>query len=86
MRVGIFGYGLAARVFHAPLAKLAGFNIVAIQTGNSDRIAQAKSDFPNAAICSSSEELLSQNLDLPKKAMKLGLLWNIASENNQVGK
>ena len=64
MRVGIFGYGLAARVFHAPLAKLAGFNIVAIQTGNPERIAQANSDFPNAAICSSAEELLSHNLDL----------------------
>ncbi|MEY4422835.1 MAG: hypothetical protein RL581_1373, partial [Actinomycetota bacterium] len=32
MRVGIFGYGLAGRVFHAPLAKLAGFEVVAIQT------------------------------------------------------
>jgi predicted dehydrogenase len=64
MRVGIFGYGLAARVFHAPLAKLAGFNIVAIQTGNPERIAQANSDFPNAVICSGAEELLSHNLDL----------------------
>ena len=64
MRVGIFGYGLAARVFHAPLAKLAGFDIVAIQTGNSERIAQAKSDFPNAEICANAEELLAHNLDL----------------------
>ena len=64
MRVGIFGYGLAARVFHAPLAKLAGFDIVAIQTGNSERIAQANSDFPSAAICSNAKELLSHNLDL----------------------
>jgi predicted dehydrogenase len=64
MRVGIFGYGLAAKVFHAPLAKLAGFNIVAIQTGNRERIAQANSDFPNAVICSNAEELLSHNLDL----------------------
>ena len=56
MRVGIFGYGLAARVFHAPLAKLAGFNVVAIQTGNPERIAQANSDFPNAAICSSADQ------------------------------
>ena len=64
MRVGIFGYGLAARVFHAPLAKLAGFEIVSIQTNNSERIAQAKSDFPNAAICANAEELLVHNLDL----------------------
>jgi scyllo-inositol 2-dehydrogenase (NADP+) len=64
MRVGIFGYGLAGRVFHAPLAKYAGFEIVAIQTGNPDRIAQAKSDFPEANICSNADELLSHNLDL----------------------
>lgn len=64
MRVGIFGYGLAGRVFHAPLAKYAGFEIVAIQTGNPERIAQAKLDFPEAAICTNAEELLSHNLDL----------------------
>jgi predicted dehydrogenase len=64
MRVGIFGYGLAARVFHAPLAKYAGFEIVAIQSNNAERIAQAKSDFPAAAICNNADELLSHNLDL----------------------
>lgn len=64
MRAGIFGYGLAGRVFHAPLAKYAGFEIVAIQTGNPERIAQAKSDFPEAAICKDADELLSHNLDL----------------------
>jgi predicted dehydrogenase len=64
MRAGIFGYGLAGRVFHAPLAKYAGFEIVAIQTNNPDRIAQAKADFPDVAICSDAHELLSHNLDL----------------------
>ena len=64
MRAGIFGYGLAGRVFHAPLLKLAGFEVVAIQTTNPDRAAQARADFPDAIICSSSEELLSHNLDL----------------------
>lgn len=64
MRAGIFGYGLAGRVFHAPLAKYAGFEIVAIQTGNPERIAQAKSDFPEAGICKDADELLSHNLDL----------------------
>ena len=64
MRAGIFGYGLAGRVFHAPLLKLAGFEVVAIQTTNPDRAAQAKADFPDAVICSSAEELLSHNLDL----------------------
>ena len=64
MRVGIFGYGLAGRVFHAPLLKIAGFEVVAIQTNNPERISQAKRDFPNAAICSNADELLSHNLDL----------------------
>ena len=63
MRVGIFGYGLAGRVFHAPLAKYAGFEIVAIQTTNPERVAQAKSDFPEAYICANADELLSHNLD-----------------------
>ena len=64
MRVGIFGYGLAAKVFHAPIAKLAGFEIAAIQTSNPTRIDEGKSDFPDAVICSSADELLSNNLDL----------------------
>ena len=50
MRAGIFGYGLAGRVFHAPLLKLAGFEVVAIQTNNPERIEQAKEDFPGAVI------------------------------------
>ncbi len=61
MRAGIFGYGLAGRVFHAPLLKYAGFDVVAIQTNNPDRIAQAKADFPSAAICADASELLSHN-------------------------
>ena len=64
MRVGIFGYGLAGRVFHAPLLKIAGFEVVAIQTNNPERASQAKRDFPNATICSNADELLSHNLDL----------------------
>ena len=64
MRVGIFGYGLAAKVFHAPIANLAGFEIAAIQTSDPTRIEEAKTDFPNAVICSSETELLANNLDL----------------------
>ncbi|MGI9198932.1 MAG: Gfo/Idh/MocA family oxidoreductase [Candidatus Nanopelagicaceae bacterium] len=64
MRAGIFGYGLAGKYFHAPFLKAAGFEVVAIQSNNAERIAQAKTDFPKATICSNSEELLSHNLDL----------------------
>jgi predicted dehydrogenase len=64
MRAGIFGYGLAGKYFHAPFLKAAGFEVVAIQTTNPNRIAQAKSDFPSAVICKNAEELLAENLDL----------------------
>jgi len=64
MRAGIFGYGLAGKHFHAPFLKAAGFEVVAIQTSNTERISQAKADFPEAAICSNGDELLSHNLDL----------------------
>lgn len=64
MRAGIFGYGLAGRFFHAPFLKAAGFDVVAIQTTNPTRVAEAKQDFPNAAICSDAGQLLSNKLDL----------------------
>lgn len=64
MRAGLFGYGLAGRTFHAPFLKAAGFEIAAIQTNNPERIAQAKSDFPNANICQDAAQLLGAGLDL----------------------
>lgn len=64
MRAGIFGYGLAGRTFHAPFLKLAGFDVAAIATNNPERIANAKTDFPNAQICTSASELLAAKLDL----------------------
>jgi len=46
LRVGIAGYGLAGRVFHAPLLKGVGFDVVGVLTTNSERKASAVSDFP----------------------------------------
>ena len=46
MRVGIAGYGLAGRSFHAPLLKGCGFEVASVLTGNSTRARQAKEDFP----------------------------------------
>ena len=46
MRVGIAGYGLAGRSFHAPLLKGCGFEVATVLTGNSTRARQAKEDFP----------------------------------------
>jgi len=64
VRVGIAGYGLAGRYFHAPLLKGCGFEVVAIQTGNPERLAHALSDFPNTSVVTSIEELVAHKLDL----------------------
>ena len=49
-RVGIAGYGLAGRYFHAPLLVGAGFEVATILTTNNQRKADAKIDFPSAKI------------------------------------
>ena len=64
MRVGIAGYGLAGRVFHAPLLKGCGYEVASILTSNPDRIAQAKSDFPQVQIFSELDAFLEPDLDL----------------------
>ncbi len=64
LRVGIAGYGLAGRYFHAPLLKGCSFEVVAIHTGNPERIAHALSDFPRTTVVATIEELVAHNLDL----------------------
>jgi len=44
-RVGIAGFGLAGRYFHAPLLVGAGFEIASILTKNPERIKNAATDF-----------------------------------------
>lgn len=64
MRVGISGYGLAGRVFHGPLLKGCGYEVASILTSNPERIAQAKSDFPEGEIFSDLDAFLDSGLDL----------------------
>lgn len=64
LRVGIAGYGLAGRYFHAPLLKGCGFDVAAVQTRNSERSAHALSDFPSTTVVATIEELVAQRLDL----------------------
>ena len=63
-RVGIAGYGLAGRFFHAPLLKGAGFSIVGALTTNAERQRNAEVDFPGISVVSTIEDLLKLNLDL----------------------
>ena len=64
LRVGIAGYGLAGRYFHAPLLKGCGFDVVAILTTNVVRAGHASADFPNTVVVKSIEELVRAELDL----------------------
>jgi predicted dehydrogenase len=63
-RVGLLGYGIAGRVFHAPLiSSTAGMDLVAIVTSNPERQAQARAAHPDAAIATA-DELFELDLDL----------------------
>lgn len=64
LKVGIAGYGLAGRFFHAPLLKGCGFEVAVIQTGNSERSLHAVADFSAVKIVATVEELVQQDLDL----------------------
>jgi predicted dehydrogenase len=64
LRVGIAGYGLAGRYFHAPLLKGCGFEVVTVLTSNQLRASHALEDFPDIKVVTTMQELLSHNLDL----------------------
>jgi predicted dehydrogenase len=64
LRVGIAGYGLAGRYFHAPLLKGCGFEVVTVLTSNQLRVSHALEDFPDTKVVTTMQELLSHNLDL----------------------
>ena len=64
MRVGIAGYGLAGRYFHAPLLKGCGYEVVVIQTSNAQRAGHALEDFPNVKVVATIEGLVAHKLDL----------------------
>jgi len=51
LRLGIVGYGLAGRVFHAPLiAATEGLQVAAIVTADRGRAGQAALDHPHAEL------------------------------------
>lgn len=61
IRVLLFGFGLAGRVFHAPLvASTPGMQLSAIVTGNPERQAQVRGQAPEAEIIASNEEALER--------------------------
>lgn len=65
VRVGVIGYGLAGAVFHAPLvAATPGMSVAALVTGNAQRQAKAREDYPEAAIYSTADDLWAQRATL----------------------
>jgi scyllo-inositol 2-dehydrogenase (NADP+) len=64
VKVGLIGYGLAGRVFHAPLLSVdPRFRLAAIAAGS--RAEQAQADWPQAKLYGTAEELIADpELDL----------------------
>ena len=58
IRTAVIGYGLAGRVFHAPLiSAVEGMEVTAVVTADDERRAQARHDHPSAAIVAGADEL-----------------------------
>ncbi len=67
LRVGLLGYGLAGRVFHAPLiAATPGLALTAVVTRDPERRAQLRAAHPNAAALDTPDQLWARagSLDL----------------------
>jgi scyllo-inositol 2-dehydrogenase (NADP+) len=60
LRVGLIGYGLAGSAFHAPLVEaVPGLALSSIVTSNPERVSEARSAHPGAAILASADELFA---------------------------
>ena len=65
LRAAIIGYGLAGRVFHAPLiAATPGLEVGVVVTRNAQRAAQARADHPGAQVLPSVEDALEAAPDV----------------------
>ena len=57
MRVSLLGFGLAGRVFHAPLIDAVdGLELTTIVTSNAERAADARGEYPGATVVASADE------------------------------
>lgn len=65
LRVGVLGYGIAGRVFHAPLISATpGLTLAAIVTRSPERQEQAAAENPGVPILGDAAELLRSPVDL----------------------
>lgn len=64
-RVGVIGYGLAGRVFHAPLVEAEEqLQLAAVVTSDSIRAAAVHQRYPSVEVVTSVHELLDRQIDL----------------------
>ncbi|WP_026928159.1 Gfo/Idh/MocA family protein [Granulicoccus phenolivorans] len=64
MRIGLVGYGLGGRIFHAPyIAAAEGVELVGVVTGSPVRRKQLAEDFPGMAVYDSLTDLLDAGVD-----------------------
>ena len=83
LRTALIGYGLAGRVFHAPLvAATNGLTLAAVVTSNPERQAQVATDHPGARLLSSTAELWerAEDYDLVVVATSNAVHAALASE------
>jgi predicted dehydrogenase len=65
LRTGVLGYGIAGRVFHAPLiSSTPGLALSAIVTTDPDRRAQASAAYPDAELLDTADDLFASGIDL----------------------
>jgi predicted dehydrogenase len=65
LRVGLLGYGIAGRVFHAPLIEsTSGMALSAIVTSAPERQAHARAEHAETRILDNADQLLRSDLDL----------------------
>ncbi|HEX6347041.1 Gfo/Idh/MocA family oxidoreductase [Umezawaea sp.] len=65
LRTGLIGYGIAGRVFHAPLiASTPGLALSAIVTTNAERRERASAAHPDVELLDTADDLLASGVDL----------------------
>jgi scyllo-inositol 2-dehydrogenase (NADP+) len=85
IRVGLIGFGMAGRVFHAPLvSSVAGLELAAILERESNRAAER---YPGVKVCRTLEEILADSsLNLFVVATPNGTHYSIAKEILNAGR
>ncbi len=88
INVGLIGYGMAGRVFHAPIIScVPGLKLEKIRETKADNIADAKARYPNTEIVAKSTQIFEDNnIDLVVIATPNTSHYNLAKEAINTGK